>query len=116
MNVTSDQQTDTQDQPQGQTCEHALETQPKRTWPVRLALAVLRIPDWLLIGWLMIGLVRLYQIFLSPIFGRQCRFQPTCSHYFIGAVKKDGAVIGAIRGAYRILRCNPWCTGGWDPP
>src|SRR5690606_26749595 len=92
VNVTSDQQTDTQDQPQGQTCEHALETQPKRTWPVRLALAVLRIPDWLLIGWLMIGLVRLYQIFLSPIFGRQCRFQPTCSHYFIGAVKKDGAV------------------------
>ncbi len=89
---------------------------PERSLLVRIARAVLRIPDYLLLGWLMIGLVRLYQIFLSPIFGRQCRFHPTCSHYFIGAVKKDGAVIGACRGLFRILRCNPWCPGGWDPP
>ena len=116
MNLTSDQPTDAQERPQAQAGEPTQEVRPKRSWAVRLALAVLWIPDLLLIGWLMIGLVRLYQIFLSPIFGRQCRFQPTCSHYFIGAVKKDGAVIGAIRGAYRILRCNPWCPGGWDPP
>ncbi|GEM_PF-667487 len=116
MNLTTDPPTDAAHEPQadgGQSQQHA---RPRRSLAVRIALAVLRIPDWLMIGWLMIGLVRLYQIFLSPIFGRQCRFHPTCSHYFIGAVKKDGAVIGAIRGAYRILRCNPWCQGGWDPP
>jgi putative membrane protein insertion efficiency factor len=67
-------------------------------------------------GWTMILLVRIYQWTLSPIFGRQCRFYPTCSSYFIGAVKKYGAVRGAIRGAWRILRCNPFCQGGFDPP
>lgn len=116
MNLSTDPTPETASEPQPQAGELEQATRPPRSFAMRLALAVLRTPDLLLIGWLMIGLVRLYQIFLSPIFGRQCRFQPTCSHYFIGAVKKDGAVIGAIRGAYRILRCNPWCQGGWDPP
>jgi putative membrane protein insertion efficiency factor len=73
--------------------------------------AILHIPARLLIG-----LVRLYQIFLSPIFGRQCRFQPTCSNYFIEAVKKYGAVRGSFRGVCRICRCHPWHAGGYDPP
>ncbi|RLS53393.1 MAG: membrane protein insertion efficiency factor YidD [Planctomycetota bacterium] len=60
--------------------------------------------------------VRLYQIFLSPIFGRQCRFDPTCSHYFIGAVRKYGPIIGVWRGICRIGRCHPWHPGGDDPP
>ena len=64
----------------------------------------------------LIGCVRLYQIFLSPIFGRQCRFQPTCSHYYIGAVQKYGPVRGSLKGAWRICRCNPFCQGGYDPP
>ena len=64
----------------------------------------------------LIGLVRLYQIFLSPIFGRSCRFQPTCSNYFIQAVRKYGAVSGSLRGAWRICRCHPWNAGGYDPP
>jgi len=68
------------------------------------------------ICWLLIGCVRLYQIFLSPIFGRQCRFQPTCSHYYIGAVQKYGPVRGSLMGAWRICRCNPFCKGGYDPP
>ncbi|HEX3997891.1 MAG TPA: membrane protein insertion efficiency factor YidD [Pirellulales bacterium] len=67
-------------------------------------------------SWTLIALVRLYQIFLSPIFGRQCRFQPTCSNYFIGAVLKYGAIWGSLKGVARILRCNPFCRGGWDPP
>lgn len=67
-------------------------------------------------SWTLIGLVRLYQYFLSPIFGRQCRFQPTCSNYFIGAVLKYGAFWGTVRGVGRILRCNPFCRGGFDPP
>jgi putative membrane protein insertion efficiency factor len=64
----------------------------------------------------LIGLVRLYQLLLSPIFGRQCRFQPTCSHYYIGAVKKYGPWIGSCKGLWRICRCNPFCQGGDDPP
>jgi putative membrane protein insertion efficiency factor len=64
----------------------------------------------------LIGCVRLYQIFLSPIFGRQCRFQPTCSHYYIGAVQKYGPVRGSLKGLWRICRCNPFCQGGFDPP
>jgi len=67
-------------------------------------------------GWLMIGAVRMYQIFLSPLLGRNCRFTPTCSAYFIAAVKKYGAINGAIRGAWRICRCNPFNSGGFDPP
>jgi putative membrane protein insertion efficiency factor len=64
----------------------------------------------------LIALVRLYQYTLSPLVGRSCRFQPTCSHYFIEAVKKYGALRGTVRGLYRILRCNPLCRGGYDPP
>jgi putative membrane protein insertion efficiency factor len=65
---------------------------------------------------ILIAFVRLYQLTLSPIVGRQCRFTPTCSHYFIEAVKKHGAVRGALKGAWRICRCNPFCQGGYDPP
>jgi putative membrane protein insertion efficiency factor len=60
--------------------------------------------------------VRLYQLTLSPIVGRQCRFQPTCSNYMIGAVEKHGALRGGLKGLWRIVRCNPFCRGGWDPP
>jgi putative membrane protein insertion efficiency factor len=67
-------------------------------------------------GWTLILLVRLYQIFLSPIVGRQCRFQPTCSNYFIGAVRKYGAIRGSLRGIWRICRCHPFHPGGYDPP
>lgn len=63
-----------------------------------------------------IAFVRLYQLTLSPIFGRQCRFQPTCSHYMIGAVEKYGVLRGVPKGLWRIVRCNPFCKGGYDPP
>ncbi|MEW4566045.1 membrane protein insertion efficiency factor YidD [Bremerella sp. JC770] len=69
-----------------------------------------------LLSELMIFAVRCYQYMLSPWIGQSCRFQPTCSHYFIGAVRKYGPISGALRGAYRILRCNPFCKSGFDPP
>lgn len=76
-----------------------------------------------LLGWIVaipsrivIGMVRLYQILLSPIFGRQCRFHPTCSQYFIEAVRKYGVISGSWRGFRRILRCHPFHPGGYDPP
>jgi putative membrane protein insertion efficiency factor len=61
--------------------------------------------------------VRVYQWTLSPWIGRQCRFEPTCSNYFIGAVRKHGAIVGAWRGVKRICRCHPLYRGNWfDPP
>jgi len=63
-----------------------------------------------------IGFVRVYQLTLSPLIGRACRFQPTCSNYMIQAVEKYGAFRGAAKGVWRIIRCNPFCRGGFDPP
>jgi len=73
--------------------------------------AIIRFPSLAIIGF-----VRLYQVTLSPILGRQCRFRPTCSHYMIEAVEKYGAIRGSMRGIWRILRCNPFGRGGYDPP
>ena len=65
---------------------------------------------------LLIGSVRLYQILLSPLLGRQCRFEPSCSNYFIQAVRKYGPLKGTWRGLCRIGRCHPFHPGGYDPP
>ena len=64
----------------------------------------------------LIGGVRLYQVGLRPILPAMCRFHPSCSEYFIEAVRKYGPLRGACKGAYRICRCNPWGRGGYDPP
>ncbi|MCA9264722.1 MAG: membrane protein insertion efficiency factor YidD [Planctomycetales bacterium] len=66
--------------------------------------------------WLLIAAVRVYQLSISPILGPTCRFQPTCSAYFIQAVRKYGALEGSLRGVWRICRCQPFCKGGYDPP
>ena len=71
---------------------------------------------WHLPATLLIASVRLYQWTLSPLIGRHCRFQPTCSAYFIEAVAKYGAIRGAWRGVKRIGRCHPFPPGGYDPP
>jgi len=63
----------------------------------------------------LIAAVRLYQLALSPLLGGRCRFRPSCSEYFIEAVKKRGPVRGAVMGLWRILRCNPLSKGGYDP-
>lgn len=60
--------------------------------------------------------VVLYKLTLSPLLGRRCRFQPTCSTYFQEAVAKYGAIRGAAKGLARIGRCHPWQPGGYDPP
>ncbi|MDA7978128.1 MAG: membrane protein insertion efficiency factor YidD [Pirellulales bacterium] len=72
---------------------------------------VLRLP-----GQLLIVVVRVYQMTLSPLLGSNCRYTPSCSQYFIQAVKKYGAFGGAWRGFRRILRCHPFRSGGYDPP
>jgi uncharacterized protein len=63
-----------------------------------------------------VGMIRLYQRGVSPLLGNNCRFRPTCSEYMIGAVKKYGLIRGGWKGAWRILRCHPFCRGGYDPP
>lgn len=58
---------------------------------------------------------RLYQRTLSPMKLPSCRFYPSCSAYFIEAVETHGALKGLLLGVYRILRCNPFSRGGYDP-
>ena len=60
--------------------------------------------------------VRFYQAWISPLFGPTCRFQPTCSEYFIQSIHKYGPITGAWRGVCRIARCHPFHPGGHDPP
>jgi putative membrane protein insertion efficiency factor len=70
-------------------------------------------------AWVLVLLVRIYQIVLSPlfhVFGARCRFHPTCSAYAIGVLKKDGALKGTVRAIGRLLRCHPLHPGGFDPP
>ena len=64
---------------------------------------------------LLAGVVRAYQYLLSPYFGTQCRFTPTCSQYAIEAVQKRGVVRGLGLALWRLLRCHPFARGGYDP-
>ena len=65
---------------------------------------------------LLILLVRGYQYLIRPLLPPTCRFVPGCSEYFILAVRKYGPLKGAVKGVWRVCRCNPLCTGGYDPP
>ena len=60
-------------------------------------------------------LIRAYQICISPLFPRSCRFEPTCSAYAMEAIKKYGPFKGLLLSIRRILRCNPFNEGGYDP-
>lgn len=78
-----------------------------------------RMVQWLIVdvpSWLLIVAVRGYQVTLGPFLGGNCRFTPSCSNYFILAVQKHGPYRGAIKGVWRVLRCNPFTPGGIDPP
>lgn len=61
------------------------------------------------------GMVRAYQLFVSPVMGARCRHLPTCSAYAIQALEEHGARRGAWLGFKRLLRCHPWGTSGFDP-
>lgn len=65
--------------------------------------------------YLLIFLVRLYQVLLSPWFPKSCRHEPSCSAYTIGAFKEWGAIKGFWLGLKRISKCHPWGTTGYDP-
>ena len=63
----------------------------------------------------LLGLIRLYQLTLSPWLGNPCRYEPTCSHYAAEAVARFGARRGVWLAAKRIGRCHPWGRSGYDP-
>ena len=68
-----------------------------------------------MMGRLLVGGIRLYQLLLSPLLGASCRFVPTCSAYGIEAIRLHGAWRGGLLTARRISRCHPWGGHGHDP-
>ena len=59
--------------------------------------------------------IRLYQRVISPAFPRRCKYHPTCSAYAVQAIESYGILRGAVLAAWRLLRCNPFSNGGYDP-
>ena len=68
-----------------------------------------------MIARLMISAIRFYQRRISPVNPPCCRFTPTCSQYALTAIERFGAWKGGWLALWRILRCNPFCKGGYDP-
>ena len=64
---------------------------------------------------MVIALVRAYQWAISPWLGPRCRFQPTCSEYAVGAIRRFGPLRGGWMALKRVIRCHPWGASGYDP-
>jgi putative membrane protein insertion efficiency factor len=67
------------------------------------------------LGWLFLGLIKLYQLLLSPLLGASCRYTPTCSQYGVEAIQKYGPFKGGWLTLKRIGSCHPWGGHGHDP-
>ena len=65
--------------------------------------------------YVMIAMIKFYRRYLSPLNTMHCPYIPTCSQYALEAIEKYGALKGGILAAWRILRCNPFSKGGYDP-
>jgi putative membrane protein insertion efficiency factor len=76
-----------------------------------LARSVVRLPALALLG-----LVRGYQLLLSPFFGGRCRFEPSCSRYAVACLENHGALRGGLLSIVRLCKCHPFHPGGFDPP
>ena len=63
----------------------------------------------------MVMLIRIYQYVISPWLGPKCRFSPSCSNFAIEALQTHGLMRGGWLASRRVLRCNPWHSGGYDP-
>ena len=64
---------------------------------------------------ILIKLIKLYKLLISPLTGHSCRYLPTCSDYCMDALKTYGLLKGLLLSLKRILSCNPWGSGGFDP-
>lgn len=60
-------------------------------------------------------LIKIYQFLISPLIGKNCRFNPTCSNYALEALKKHGLILGMYYSIIRISKCHPWGGSGHDP-
>lgn len=69
----------------------------------------------ILFSWLFLGIIKIYQLLLSPLLGANCRFTPTCSAYGVKAIKKHGPFYGGWLTLKRIASCHPWGKHGHDP-
>jgi putative membrane protein insertion efficiency factor len=67
------------------------------------------------VKYVLIGLLKVYRLVVSPLYGNVCRYHPSCSAYALRAVGVHGAVRGSWLAARRLLRCHPWAPGGYDP-
>jgi putative membrane protein insertion efficiency factor len=67
------------------------------------------------LAWVLLAVLRLYRAVVSPLLGRHCRYEPTCSAYALVAVRRYGAVGGGLLALRRVARCHPWAAGGLDP-
>ena len=65
---------------------------------------------------LLIFLIRLYQRALSPLLGKVCRFEPSCSRYAVACLETHGAGRGSLLSILRLCKCHPFHAGGYDPP
>jgi len=63
----------------------------------------------------LLAIIQFYQRYISPLFPPVCRYEPTCSHYALEAVEVHGALKGSLLALWRVLRCNPFLPGGYDP-
>jgi uncharacterized protein len=59
--------------------------------------------------------IKLYQRLISPMVGQRCKYYPSCSEYAVQAVQRFGILRGLVLAAWRLVRCNPWSHGGFDP-
>jgi putative membrane protein insertion efficiency factor len=92
--------------------EHPEEIHPTQDPPLR----DLKLSPWTIFRFPVLALIRLYQQTLSKALpGNTCRYYPSCSHYTYQAIYKYGVLRGGILGTWRILRCNPFSKGGYDP-
>lgn len=65
--------------------------------------------------WLAVAPIRAYQKVLSPMVGGRCKYYPSCSEYAAQAISRFGILRGLVLAGWRLLRCNPWSRGGFDP-
>ena len=67
------------------------------------------------VRYVLIGLLRVYRLLISPLYGQVCRYHPSCSAYALDAVREHGSIRGSWLSVRRLARCHPWAAGGYDP-